>query len=45
MRNENDVYIGFENLKIEEGDRIILFSPSNMIKKVENLLSVRFRFY
>ena len=45
LRNENDVYIGFENLKIEEGDRIILFSPSNMIKKVENLLSVRFRFY
>ena len=33
------------NLEINDGDRIILFSLSKMIKKVENLLSVRFRFY
>jgi Trk K+ transport system NAD-binding subunit len=33
------------DLKINDGDRVILFSLSKMIKKVENLLSVKFRFY
>ena len=45
LKNENDVHIPNPNLQINEGDRVILFSLSKMIKKVENLLSVRFRFY
>jgi trk system potassium uptake protein TrkA len=45
LKNDNDVHIPTPNLEINDGDRIILFSLSKMIKKVENLLSVRFRFY
>ena len=32
------------NVVIKEGDRIILFSLSKMIKKVEKMLSVSFIF-
>ena len=45
LKNDNEVHISNPNLEINNGDRIILFSLSKMIKKVENLLSVRFRFY
>ena len=45
IKNDNEVHITNPNLEINDGDRIILFSLSKMIKKVENLLSVRFRFY
>ena len=45
LKNDNEVHIPNPNLEINDGDRIILFSLSKMIKKVENLLSVRFRFY
>ena len=45
IKNDTDVYMPDANLKINDGDRIVLFSLSKMIKKVENLLSVRFRFY
>ena len=45
LKNDNEVHISNPNLEINDGDRIILFSLSKMIKKVENLLSVRFRFY
>ena len=45
IKNDTDVYMPDSNLKINDGDRIVLFSLSKMIKKVENLLSVRFRFY
>ena len=45
LKNENEVHMPKANLEINEGDRLLLFSLSKMIKKVENLLSVRFRFY
>jgi len=45
LKNDNEVHIPNPNLEINDGDRVILFSLSKMIKKVENLLSVRFRFY
>ncbi|PPR34554.1 MAG: Trk system potassium uptake protein TrkA [Alphaproteobacteria bacterium MarineAlpha6_Bin4] len=45
LKNNDEVHIPHKDLKINDGDRIILFSLSKMIKKVENLLSVRFRFY
>ena len=45
LKNDNEVHISNPNLEINDGDRVILFSLSKMIKKVENLLSVRFRFY
>ena len=45
LKNDNEVHISNPNLEINNGDRIILFSLSKMIKKVENLLSVRFRIY
>ena len=45
LKNDNEVHISTPNLEINDGDRIILFSLSKMIKKVENLLSVRFGFY
>ena len=45
LKNDSEVHISNPNLEINDGDRIILFSLSKMIKKVENLLSVRFRFY
>jgi len=45
LKNENEVHMPEPNLEINEGDRLLLFSLSKMIKKVEDLLSVRFRFY
>ena len=45
IKNDNEVYMPSPDLKINDGDRVVLFSLSKMIKKVENLLSVRFRFY
>jgi len=45
LKNENEVHIANPNTSINDGDRVILISLSNMIKKVEKLLSVRFRFY
>ena len=44
LKNNKEVIIPNENLIIEEGDSVILFSLSKMIKKVEKLLSVRFGF-
>ena len=45
VKNNEEVFMPKPSLKINDGDRIVLFSLSKMIKKVENLLSVRFRFY
>tara|TARA_Y100000590_G_scaffold195069_1_gene221552 strand:- start:1312 stop:2691 length:1380 start_codon:yes stop_codon:yes gene_type:complete len=45
LKNDEEVFMPEPNLKINDGDRIVLFSLSKTIKKVENLLSVRFRFY
>ena len=45
LKNNEEVFMPKPNLKINNGDRIVLFSLSKMIKKVENLLSVRFRYY
>ena len=45
LKNDVEVYMPKPDLKINDGDRVILFSLSKMIKKVENLLSVKFRFY
>jgi trk system potassium uptake protein TrkA len=45
LKNNEEVFMPKQNLKINNGDRIVLFSLSKMIKKVENLLSVRFRYY
>ena len=45
LKNDVEVCMPKPDLKINDGDRVILFSLSKMIKKVENLLSVKFRFY
>ena len=45
LKNNNEVCMPKPSLRINDGDRVVLFSLSKMIKKVENLLSVRFRFY
>ena len=45
LKNNEEVFMPKPSLRINDGDRIVLFSLSKMIKKVENLLSVRFRFY
>tara|TARA_Y100000590_G_scaffold412943_1_gene508318 strand:+ start:3189 stop:4568 length:1380 start_codon:yes stop_codon:yes gene_type:complete len=45
IKNDKDVYMPEKNLVINDGDKVILFSLSKMIKKLEGLLSVRFRFY
>jgi len=43
-KNNNEVVIARDDVIIENGDRIILFSLSKVIKKVEKLLSVSFGF-
>ena len=45
LKNETEVFMPTPNLEIAQGDTIVLFSLSKMIKKVEDLLSVRFRFH
>jgi trk system potassium uptake protein TrkA len=45
LKNDNEVYIPKPDLVINDGDRVILFSLLKTIKKVESLLSMRFRFY
>ncbi len=45
LKNNEEVFMPKPSLRINDGDRIVLFSLSKMIKKVENLLSVRFGFY
>ena len=45
IKNSEEVHMPKPDLRINDGDRVLLFSLSKMIKKVENLLSVRFRFY
>ena len=45
LKNDNEVYIPKPDLVINDGDRAILFSLLKTIKKVESLLSMRFRFY
>ena len=44
LRNNEEVIMPENNVVIKEGDRIILFSLSKMIKKVEKMLSVSFIF-
>ena len=45
LKNNEEVIMPTDsNITIEIGDRIILFSLSSVIKKVEKLLSVSFRF-
>jgi len=44
LKNNEEVIMPENNVVIKEGDRIILFSLSKMIKKVEKMLSVRFIF-
>jgi len=43
-KNNDEVVIAKDDVTIENGDRIILFSLSKMIKKVEKLFSVSFGF-
>ena len=43
-KKNNEVVIARDDVIIESGDRIILFSLSKVIKKVEKLLSVSFGF-
>ena len=45
LKNEDEVHMSNPDLQINDGDRVILFSLSKMIKKVEKLLSVSFRYY
>ena len=44
FKKDNDVVIASDNIMIESGDRVVLFSLSKMIKKVEKLFSVTFGF-
>ena len=44
FKKDNDVVIASDNITIESGDRVILFSLSKMIKKVEKLFSVTLGF-
>ena len=43
-KNNSEVVIAKNDVTIESGDRIVLFTLSKMIKKAEKLLSVRFGF-